>query len=94
MQRVLTALILIPIVVLAVFKTPLWMYAIILTALALLCVREYLDIVAAHDLKPLRMLTYLSVLAVLGDYYLSVAIRGLRPSGATGWPMLRDPFFQ
>ena len=94
MQRVLTALVLIPIVVLAVFKTPLWMYAIILAALALLCAREYLDIVAAHDLKPLRMLTYLSVLAVLGDYYLSVSIRGLRPSGATGWPMLRDPFFQ
>lgn len=94
MQRVLTTLVLIPIVVLAVFKTPLWMYAIILAALALLCAREYLDIVAGHQLKPLRALTYLSVLAVLGDYYLSVAIRGLRPSGATGWPMLRDPFFQ
>jgi len=94
MQRVLTALVLIPIVVLAVFKAPFWMYALILAALALLCTREYLDIVAAHKLEPLRTLTYLSVVAVLADYYQSVAIRGLRPSNAGGWLMLRDPFFQ
>ena len=94
MRRVLTALVLIPVVVLAVFKAPFWLYALILAALALLCTREYLDLVAAHHLKPLRTLTYFSIIAVLADYYQSVAIRGLRPSSATGWLMLRDPFFQ
>jgi len=94
MQRVLTAIILIPLVVLAVFKAPFWLYALIVALLALLCVDEYLSIAAAHNLRPLRTLTYVAVLAVLGDYYLSVAIRGLRPSGFTGWQMLRDPVVQ
>jgi phosphatidate cytidylyltransferase len=53
-----------------------------------------LKIVEAHQLRPLRVLTYLAVLAVLGDYYLSIALRGQHPSGATGWQMTRDPFFQ
>jgi phosphatidate cytidylyltransferase len=94
MQRVITAVVLVPLVLLAVFKAPLWLFAIIIAILALLCTDEYLNIAAAHDLKPLRVLTYLSVLTVLGDYYLSIVIRGgshLRPSG---WQMLRDPIFQ
>lgn len=94
MQRVLTAIILIPLVMLAVFKAPLWLYALIVALLALLCTDEYLDIATAHNLKPLRTLTYVAVLAVLGDYYLSIAIRGLRPSGLSGWQMLRDPVVQ
>jgi phosphatidate cytidylyltransferase len=94
MQRVITAVVLVPLVLLAVFKAPLWLYAIIIAILALLCTDEYLDIAAAHDLKPLRVLTYLSVLAVLGDYYLSVIIRGSRPLGLSGWQILRDPIFQ
>src|SRR6185312_10791403 len=94
MQRVITAIVLVPLVVLAVFKAPLWLYALILAILALACAHEYLNIVEAHHLKPLRTLTYLAILCVLADYYLSVAIRGMRPSGASGWQMLRDPFFQ
>jgi phosphatidate cytidylyltransferase len=94
MQRVLTAIVLIPLVVLAVFKAPLWLYALIIAIVALACTDEYLGIAAAHNLKPLRSLTYVAVLAVLGDYYLSIAIRGLRPTGAAGWQMLRDPFVQ
>jgi len=94
MQRVITALVLIPVVVLVVFKAPFWLYALVLAALAMLCTQEYLRIVGAHGLQPLRVLTYLAVLAVLGDYYLSIALRGQHPSGATGWQMTRDPFFQ
>src|SRR3954469_13957808 len=94
MQRVLTAIILVPITVLAVFKTPLWLYALIIALLAVLCTDEYIRIVASHSLKPLRTLAYVFVLAVLGDYYLSIAIRGLRPTGAAGWQMLRNPFVQ
>ena len=94
MQRVITAIILIPLVVLAVFKAPFWLYALIIAIMALACTDEYLNIAAAHNLKPLRTLTYVAVLAVLGDYYLSIVIRGLRPTGSTGLQMLRDPFFQ
>ena len=94
MQRVLTGVILAPLVLLAVFKAPLWLFAIIVALLALLCTGEYLDIAAAHDLKPLRVVTYLSVLAVLGDYYLSIVIRGLRPVNVSGWAILKDPFWE
>jgi len=94
MQRVLTALVLVPVVLLAVFKTPLWLYALIIAAVALLCTHEYLNIAAAHNLAPLRTLTYLSVAAVLCDYYLSIVIRTLRPTNATGWQVLRDPIYQ
>jgi phosphatidate cytidylyltransferase len=94
MQRVLTAVILIPIVLLVVFKAPLWLYALVLVLFALLCTREYLNIVAAHNLKPLRTLTYLAVAAALADYYLSIVIRSSHPSSATGWQILREPIFQ
>ena len=94
MQRVITAVVLVPLVLLAVFKAPIWLYALLVAMLAMLCTGEYLDIAAAHHLKPLRTLTYLAVLAVLGDYYLSVIIRGRHPLNVTGWQMLRDPFVQ
>jgi len=94
MQRVLTAVVLVPLVVLAVFKAPFWLYAVIIAVLALQCANEYLSIGAAHNLKPLRTLTYIAILAVLGEYYMSVAIRGLRPTESVGWQMLRNPFVQ
>lgn len=94
MQRVITAVILAPLVLLAVFKAPLWLFAIIVALLAFLCTSEYLDIVAAHDLKPLRVLAYLSVLAVLADYYLSIIIREMRPANVSGWQILKDPFWE
>lgn len=94
MQRVITAVILIPLVVLAVFKAPVWLYALIIALLALLCTNEYLKIAEAHNLKPLRVLTYIAVAAVIGDYYLSIVIRGTRPANVTGWLILRDPVHQ
>jgi len=94
MQRVLTAVLLIPLVVLAVFKAPFWLYAVIIALIALPCADEYLNIAAAHNLRPLRTLTYIGVLALLGYYYLSVVIRGLRPLGLSGFQTLRDPFTQ
>ena len=94
MQRVLTAIALIPLTILAVFKAPLWLYALIIAVVAVVCADEYLNIVASHNLKPQRTLAYVFVLAVLGDYYLSIAIRGLRPAGTAGWQTLRDPFAQ
>ena len=94
MQRVLTAVVLVPLVVLTVFKAPFWLYAVIIAVLALQCANEYLSITAAHNLKPLRTLTYIAILAVAGEYYLSVVIRGLRPTESSGWQLLLNPFVQ
>ena len=65
MQRVITAIVLIPLVLLAVLKAPIWLYAIILAILAIQCTSEYLNIATAHNLKPLRTLAYLGVLAII-----------------------------
>src|SRR5215469_8064899 len=91
MQRVMTAVILVPLVLLAVFKAPIGTFALIIAVLALLCAHEYLKIAEAHSLKPPHVLTYLAIAAVIADYYLSIVIRGLRPQNVTGWQLLRDP---
>src|SRR6185437_8728109 len=95
MQRVITAVILVPLTLLAVFKAPFWLYALIVAVLALLCVSEYLAIATAHDLQPLQVLAYLAVLAVLGDYYVSIVVRALpRVPPPSGWRLLAYPVLQ
>lgn len=54
MTRVITALILIPLVVLALFKAPLWLLALLIALIAFAATAEYLDIVAGHHVVPLR----------------------------------------
>jgi|ERR1041385_7378316 phosphatidate cytidylyltransferase len=72
MKRVLTALVLIPVVLAIVFKAPLWLFAAILAAIVLLAQHEYLNIVAACDIQPVRRLTYLvSVLVIVGHLSMS-----------------------
>jgi phosphatidate cytidylyltransferase len=58
-NRVLTAVILIPLVILALFKAPLWLFTLLVLGVALLAAREYLDIAAATGFKPFRALGYL-----------------------------------
>jgi phosphatidate cytidylyltransferase len=57
-KRVLTAVILIPIVVLALFRAPLWLFALLVLGVALLAAREYFDIAEATGYKPSRFLGY------------------------------------
>ena len=42
MKRVLTAVVLIPVVLLLVFKAPLWLFALVLAAIVILTLHEYL----------------------------------------------------
>lgn len=64
MKRVLTAVLLIPLVILALFKAPLWLFTLLVLGVALLAGREYLDIVVATGLKPFRALSYLFLLGL------------------------------
>ena len=64
MKRVLTAVILIPIVVLALFKAPLWLFTLLVLGVALLAAREYLDIAQSYGLRPFRELDYLFMVCV------------------------------
>jgi phosphatidate cytidylyltransferase len=63
-KRVLTAVILIPLVILALFKAPLWLFTLLVLGVALLAAREYLDIAAATGFKPFRAQGYLFLLCL------------------------------
>ena len=69
MKRIVTAVILIPLVLLAVLRAPLWLFLLILTLVALAAVFEYLDIAAEYGFEPFRLLTYLYTAALFVVYY-------------------------
>jgi len=67
MKRVLTAVALIPVVLLIVFKAPWPVFDFVVAAIVILTLREYLDVTDAYGIKPFRWITYLaSMLVVLG----------------------------
>jgi phosphatidate cytidylyltransferase len=62
MKRVLTAVVLIPVVLLMVFKASLWLFALAVAGIIVLALHEYLEIVEAAGIKPFRWLTYIMAL--------------------------------
>ncbi|HYY69130.1 MAG TPA: phosphatidate cytidylyltransferase [Terriglobales bacterium] len=64
MKRVATAVVLIPIVLLVVFRSPLWLFAAVVGFVALVTTREYLGIVEHYGIKPARALTYVFTLVL------------------------------
>ncbi|MGZ4900983.1 MAG: phosphatidate cytidylyltransferase [Candidatus Angelobacter sp.] len=66
MKRVLTAAVLIPVVLLILFKAPWPLFVLVIAAIIILTLREYLDVTEAYGIKPFRWMTYLvSMLVVL-----------------------------
>ncbi len=78
MKRILTAVVLIPVVLALVFRAPIWLLAAAIAALALLAAREYLDIAAAYKIQPFRLITYLAVLIFCLTPVFSADVRDLR----------------
>jgi phosphatidate cytidylyltransferase len=71
MKRVLTAVVLIPVVLLLVFKAPLWLFALAIAAIVLLTLHEYLTVMKSYGVEPVRWPTYVvSVCLILGLLYL------------------------
>jgi phosphatidate cytidylyltransferase len=66
MKRVLTAVVLIPVVLLMVFKAPLWLFALAIAGIIMLALHEYIAIASAGGMKPFKWLTYLMALLLLG----------------------------
>ena len=62
MKRILTAVVLIPLVLLLVFKAPLWLFALALAGIVVLALHEYLGIAESAGLKPFHWLTYITAL--------------------------------
>jgi len=64
MKRVLTAVVLIPLVLLVLFKAPLWLFTLVVGAVALGAAWEYLGLVKAVRLQPLTMPVLMTCIAV------------------------------
>jgi phosphatidate cytidylyltransferase len=69
MKRIVTAAILIPLVLLAVFRAPLWLFLLITVVVALAAAVEYLSITEAYGFEPFRLLTYIFTAALFLVYY-------------------------
>lgn len=70
MKRVLTAVVLVPLVLLVVFRAPIWLFALVVALVAVLTLHEYLNIVKAYGIEPLSWLTYVVILLFLWAAYL------------------------
>src|ERR1051326_1219949 len=71
MKRVLTAVVLIPVVLAIVFWAPLWLFALVVAAIIVLALWEYLAIVKAAGIKPFGWLTYAVSLLPIGFFLYS-----------------------
>lgn len=77
MKRVLTAAVLIPLVILIIFKAPVWLFALVVAAVAILAAREYLDLLKGYALEPCYAGTYI----VIGLVFLIAIIAGIPQIG-------------
>ena len=65
MKRVATALVLIPTISWVVIWAPFWLFAVVISAIAMLCYREYDSFVANSGIAPPGLIGYLLGLALL-----------------------------
>ena len=70
MKRVITAVILIPIVVIALFKAPLWLFALLVFGVAVLAAHEYLGIAKAQGFQPMGAASYFFLAVSFGLFYI------------------------
>ncbi len=73
-KRVATAVVLIPIVLLIVFRAPLWLFASVVGVIAVITTREYLGLVEHYGIKPARMLTYVFTFILYASWVVTLVI--------------------
>src|SRR5215813_10170682 len=73
MKRVLTAVVLVPLVLLVVFKAPLWLFTFVVGLVVLLCLHEYLGIVERYGITPVRWPAYVVSILLLVATYVFIA---------------------
>ncbi len=70
-QRIITALVLIPLVLLLILRAPIWLLAIVAGIVALLAIREFLELTRHYGVEPFTVGTFVYVgffFAVLAVY--------------------------
>ena len=61
LKRILTAVVLIPVVLLLVLRAPVFVVALVAALVSLLAVQEFLKLAEAYGIRPFRWPTYLFV---------------------------------
>lgn len=74
MKRVLTAVVLVPLVLLAVFRAPLWLFALLVAAIIVLALHEYLAIAESAGIVTFRRLTYAVALLPIALFLISLVV--------------------
>jgi phosphatidate cytidylyltransferase len=80
-KRVVTAVVLVPIVILALFKAPLWLFTLLVFGVAVVAAQEYFGIVKAQGYRPFQIAGYGLLAATFGIFYLVAALVGEIPPG-------------
>ena len=65
MKRVLTAAVLVPVVLLILFKAPWPLFVLAISAVVILTLREYLNVTEAYGIKPFRWMAYIVAMLVV-----------------------------
>ena len=84
LKRILTAVVLIPVVLLLVLRAPVPVLALVAALVALLAVQELLKLAEAYGIRPFRWPTYIFV----GLFFLFLAV-----NPGTGKPLLSTAIF-
>jgi phosphatidate cytidylyltransferase len=71
MKRILTAVLLVPLVLAAVFWLPIWIFSLVVGIVALITTHEFLNIAEAGGLQPFRLLTFFFVAALFVSFPLT-----------------------
>lgn len=75
MKRVLTAVVLIPLVLLVVFWAPIWVFSLVVGLLVVLSLHEYLGIVEHSGIEPVRWVAYPLAIFIVAHSFFVVAAR-------------------
>lgn len=73
MKRVLTAVVLVPVVLLVVFWAPIWLFSLVIGLLVILSLHEYLGIMEHSGIEPVRWMAYLLAIFILVWNFLVVS---------------------
>ena len=79
MKRVLTAAILIPLVILALFKAPLWLFTLLVLSVALLAAHEYMGIAKASGFRPFQAFSYFALILVFLIFHVMAYVLATLP---------------
>jgi len=85
MKRVLTAVALVPVVLLVVFWAPLWLFALVTAAIIVLALHEYLGIAEAAGTKPIRWLAYIAALLPIAHMLVTLLVSSLARDHRRYW---------